>query len=334
MNRLLAIAPSCPKCSDDVQGHNTTQPQRVALTLCLAMGVIFCVPSTVARAQDVADRVVQEVVEAQPSKSLEEQVNTANNPLADMVAVSLQNYYIPKLNGLPDASANTFWLRLVTPFWRILPRVSLPIQVVPAPNPGASVASVTGLGDLNVFATFVLTKPKHKAMFGIGPIYTAPTATNDALGHGKHEIGVAALTVWTKGIFLVGGLVNYQIGVGGKTGAPRTQFFVAQPFVFFQLGKGYYLRSSPIWFFDIEQPTYNVPFGLGVGKVVPTEKIVFNLFVEPQFSMALRGIGQPAVQIFAGINMQFKLGGKKKTDQAALLVNQLAAEQNLQAQMQ
>ena len=252
-----------------------------------------------------------------------------------MVSLSLQNYYFPKLNGIPDESANTFYLRLVTPFWKILPRVSLPVRVVPSVDPTAADASITGLGDLNVFMTFVVTKPESKAMFGLGPIYTAPTATDPALGNGKHEIGLAALTVWAKGIFLVGGLVNYQIGVGGKSGPARTQYIVAQPFVFFQLGKGYYIRTAPIWYFDIEDPVYNVPFGLGLGKVIPTEKIVFNFFVEPQFAMAIRGAGQPAVQVFVGLNMQFNTGRKKKkSDQAARLVNQLAAKQNLRSQMQ
>ena len=312
---------------------------RLAPLTCGAVALLLSVTSTALadeaadRPEPVADRAVREAFEDQPSEALEDQVNTANNPLADMIAFSLHNYYFPRLNGIPDESANTFWLRFVTPFWRVIPRVSLPIQVVPAPNPTASVAKVTGVGDLNVFATFVVTPDDLEVMVGVGPIYTAPTASNDALGHGKHEVGVAALAVWGKGIFLVGGLANYQIGVGGDSSKPRTQFIVAQPFVFFQLGKGYYLRSAPIWFFDIEQPTYNVPFGLGAGKVIPTEKIVFNLFIEPQFAMALRGIGQPAVQIFVGMNMQFKVGRKKK-DQAARLVNQLRAEQSLRSQMQ
>ena len=296
----------------------------------------LCTPPCRRSAEPVADRAVERSdLKISRAKSLQDQVNTANNPLADMIAFSLHNYYFPRLNGIPDESANTFWLRVVTPFWRVIPRVSLPIQVVPAPNPTASVAKVTGIGDLNIFATFVVTPDDLEVMVGVGPIYTAPTASNDALGHGKHEVGVAALAVWGKGIVLVGGLANYQIGVGGDSSKPQTQFIVAQPFVFLQLGKGYYLRSAPIWFFDIEQPTYNVPFGLGAGKVViPTEKIVFNLFIEPQFAVALRGIGQPAVQIFAGINMQFKVGRKKKKDQAARLVNQLRAEQSLRSQMQ
>ena len=313
---------------------------RHGLLVCGAVALLLSVTSTALadeaadRPEPVADRAVREATEDQPSEGLQDQVNTANNPLADMIAFSLQNYYFPRLNGIPDESANTFWIRLVTPFWRVIPRVSLPIQVVPAPNPTATVAKVTGVGDLNIFATFVVTPDDLEVMVGVGPIYTAPTASNDAIGHGKHEVGVAALAVWGKGIFLVGGLANYQIGVGGDSSKPRTQFIVAQPFVFFQLGKGYYLRSAPIWFFDIEQPTYNVPFGLGAGKVIPTEKIVFNLFIEPQFAMALRGIGQPAVQIFAGINMQFKVGRKKKKDEAARLVNQLRAEQSFRSQMQ
>ena len=319
---------------------NTNRPKWAAL----ALPVWLCCLSSVAVAQDdaesvrakpEADLVVEEVVEAEPAEALQDQVNAANNPLADMVNVALHNYYMPKLNGIPDSSANTFYLRLVVPFWRLIPRVSLPIRVIPASDPSTSVASVTGLGDLNVFATFLLTKPENKAMFGLGPIYTAPTATDPALGHGKHEIGVAALTVWAKGIFLVGGLVNWQIGVGGEADRPQTQFIVAQPFVFFQLGKGYYLRTAPIWYFNIEKPEYNVPFGFGAGKVIPTEKVIFNLFIEPQFAIALRGVGQPAVQVFGGLNMQFNMGRKaKKSDEAAHLVNQLAAEQELRSRMQ
>jgi hypothetical protein len=188
---------------------------------------------------------------------------------------------------------------------------------------------VSGIGDLNVFATFVVTPDDSPAMLGIGPIYTAPTASNDALGNGKHEVGAAAITVYTKGIVLIGALLNYQIGVGGDPNKPRTQYIAAQPFFILQLGKGYYLRSAPIWFFDLEKPTYNVPFGLGAGKAIPTDRVIYNLFIEPQFSMAVRGIGQPAIQIFAGMNIQFRTGRRKKD--RADLVNQLRAQQSWQS---
>jgi hypothetical protein len=285
---------------------------------------------------EVAEVVTAEVTGSEPAQTAQDQVNKANNPLADLIAVNLHNYYSPRLNGIPDESANTMWLRMVLPYWRLIPRVSLPIQVAPAADSSTTPPSfntVTGIGDLNIFATFVVTPDDSPAMLGIGPIYTAPTASNDALGAGKHQIGAAALTVWSKGILLLGALVNYQIGVGGDSNKPRTQFIGAQPFMFLQLGKGYYLRSSPIWYFNIEEPGYNVPFGLGAGKAIITDKVVYNLFMEPQFSIALRGIGLPAVQIFAGVNMQFKIGRKDKKKQAARLVNQLRAEHSLRTRM-
>ncbi len=109
---------------------------------CCATALLLSVPAT-ALAEEaadepapVADRAVEEIIEVESSQSEQDQVNTANNPLADMMAVSLHNYYFPKLNGVPEESANTFWLRLVTPVWRLIPRVSLPIQVAPAPDPG------------------------------------------------------------------------------------------------------------------------------------------------------------------------------------------------------
>lgn len=80
----------------------------------------------------------------------------------------------------------------------------------------------------------------------------------------------------------------------------------AQPFYFWQLGKGTYMRGAPIWVFDLENDTYHVPMGLGIGKVVPTESAVYNFFIEPQFTVLSKGAGQPEFQIYMALNMQFK----------------------------
>lgn len=49
---------------------------------------------------------------------------------------------------------------------------------------------------------------------------------------------------------------------------------------------------------------YSVPLALGIGKVVKLGPTVFNLFVEPQYSLLVYGM-QPQFQIFTGINLQF-----------------------------
>jgi hypothetical protein len=55
----------------------------------------------------------------------------------------------------------------------------------------------------------------------------------------------------------------------------------------------------------LENDNYSVPLGVGIGQVIKKGKTVFNVFVEPQFSVADRGPGQPEWQIFCGLNLQF-----------------------------
>ena len=43
----------------------------------------------------------------------------------------------------------------------------------------------------------------------------------------------------------------------------------------------------------------------GKNKVIKEGKTVYNFFVEPQFSVADRGPGQPNWQIYFALNMQF-----------------------------
>ena len=48
-----------------------------------------------------------------------------------------------------------------------------------------------------------------------------------------------------------------------------------------------------------------MPIGLGIGKVIPREKVIYNVFIEPQVSVADKGAGWPKWQIFVGFNNQF-----------------------------
>ena len=84
-----------------------------------------------------------------------------------------------------------------------------------------------------------------------------------------------------------------------------TSVLAVQIFGMWQIGGGTYLRSAPISTFDLKSGDYSVPFGLGIGKVTKVDNIVFNLFIEPQFTFLHQGTGQPALQIFIGLNMQF-----------------------------
>ena len=230
----------------------------------------------------------------------------ANNPLANMTALNFQDYYIGRITET-DQDGNQFWVRFAKPFevagtsW--LMRASLPVNSFPVATDGGL---ETGVGDLNVFAAYLFDTGNPAVSFGIGPQITAPTAPNDRLGSEKWSAGFAnVLFDGRSKQFQYGYLLTWQASFAGSDDSADVNTGAFQPFAFYQLGKGLYLRSTPIWVYNFENDAYSIPLGLGIGQVIKRGKTVFNLFVEPQASVAYRGPGQPDWQIFVGFNMQF-----------------------------
>lgn len=230
----------------------------------------------------------------------------ANNPLANMTAFNIQNYYIGELTQSDD-SANQFWLRYAKPFsvsnadW--IMRASLPVNTYPTPPDGDK---ETGIGDFNVFAAYLIDTGNPAVSFGIGPQITAPTATEDELGSEKWSAGFAnVLFNASSAQFQYGYLLTWQASFAGDNDRSDVNTGAFQPFAFYQLGKGLYLRSASIWVYNFENDDYSIPLGLGIGQVIKRNKTVFNIFIEPQISVVDRGPGFPEWQIFAGFNMQF-----------------------------
>jgi len=230
----------------------------------------------------------------------------ANNPLANMTALNFQNYYIGELTESDD-SANQFWVRYAKPFsiskqnWLL--RASLPIYSYPV---GASGETETGLSDLNLFAAYLIDTGNPAISFGFGPQLTAPTATKDELGSEKWSAGlVNVLFNASSPRFQYGYLLSWQASFAGESDRADVNVAAFQPFAFYQLGGGTYLRAAPIWVYNLENDDYSVPLGVGIGQVIKRGKTVYNFFVEPQFSVADRGPGQPEWQLFFALNLQF-----------------------------
>lgn len=230
----------------------------------------------------------------------------ANNPLANMTAFSIHNYYIGDVTE-SSKSANQSWVRYAQPFSlgesRWLLRASLPVNTFPTPPNGAY---KTGLGDLNLFASWLIDTGHPTMSFGFGPQLTAPTATDNALGTEKWSAGlVNVLYNASSPRFQYGYLISWQHSFAGENHRSDVNLATFQPFLLYQLGGGTYLRASPIWVYNFQNDSYSVPMGLGIGQVIMQGKTVYNFFLEPQASVANHGPGQPRWQIFAGLTLQF-----------------------------
>jgi len=237
-------------------------------------------------------------------------VKQALNPLVRLNSFRIQNFHIPKLYGVPDATANITAFRYLYAYKRTLTRVTLPINTLPLPN--GTVKS--GIGDANLLSVYLLNSKHSPIQMGVGGIVGFPTAVIPELGSQKWTLGGAFVFYhdYTPN-FQYGALVTYQSSVGGNTNRPAVNRLVVQYFAWWLVGKGTYITSSPFWVFNIEEGTYNVPFGLGIGKVSKVKNIVYNFVLEPQFTFYHFGVGEPALIIFSALYIQF-LPKKKRNN--------------------
>lgn len=226
--------------------------------------------------------------------------DTANNPLSIVPALQVQNYAQPVLRDARGSGANQPILRGILPFHGFggsnLLRVSLPVATSVWGESGAA----TGIGDLTLFSVRVLPLSSHSGL-GFGPLLVAPTASSDLLGAGRWQFGAQTTFSSRHPWGLLAALVSYQQSWDGSINAAT-----AQPFVFRNIGNGFYLRSSGIISFDVRTGEGVLPIGLGLGKVTRLASgNLLNVYLEPQVSAIASGVGQPRFQVFAGFNLQF-----------------------------
>jgi hypothetical protein len=240
----------------------------------------------------------------------QDEANAANNPLAATGNVSLQDFYVPSVKGLPERDANQLLLRGTLPHDLFgapqIMRFTAPIVTAPSLPTGDE----TGLGDLSMFDLF-LFKGGPGVELGIGPLLVMPTASDDALGQGKWQAGLSGVVVAPQSWGLLAALVTYQQSFAGDDDRSEVRQLAVQPIVTYNLSGGFYLRSSGSASFEFEQGNHFIPVGLGAGKVwsvAPGTRL--NTFIEPQYTVWQEGEGTPKWQVLAGISLQFPIGSR------------------------
>jgi hypothetical protein len=214
-----------------------------------------------------------------PDESASELAKKTQNPVADLISVPFQNNF--NFNTGPrEKTGYVLNVQPVIPInltedWNLITRVITPIINMPAVAPGLENAS--GLGDIN--PTFFLSPAKaEKLIWGVGPTFTFPTASNKNLGAGKYSAGPSGVGLLMTGPWVVGALVNNQwsfAGWGNKT----VNAFLVQPFLNYNFSHGWYLTSAPILTSDWTQRAsqqWTVPVGFGGGKLFRLRQLLGN----------------------------------------------------------
>jgi hypothetical protein len=222
------------------------------------------------------------------AESTEALAKAAQNPVAKLISVPFQNNF----NFGIGPNEVTQWVLNVQPVipitlsedWNLITRTIMPIINQPSPAPG--IASAAGLGDIN--PTFFFSPAKDTGLiWGVGPTFTLPTATDPMLGNGQWCAGPAAVALTIHGHWVVGALANQQWSFAGWGSEDVNQLLI-QPFVNYNLPKGWYLTMSPIitanWNAD-SGDKWTVPLGGGLGKIVKIGREPLNLMLAAYYNV-------------------------------------------------
>ena len=222
------------------------------------------------------------------AESQEELAKAAQNPVAKLISVPFQNNFNFGV-GPNDVTQYILNVQPVIPItlseaWNLITRTIMPIINQPSPAPGIS--SAFGLGDIN--PTFFLSPAKSgKLIWGVGPTFTLPTATDSMLGNGKWCAGPAVVALTMQGHWVVGALANQQWSFAGW-GDHDVSALLVQPFVNYNLPHGWYLVTAPIMTANWEANSgdkWTVPLGGGIGKIQRIGKLPLNLQLQAFYNV-------------------------------------------------
>jgi len=197
-----------------------------------------------------------------------ELANQVNNPAAPVTILQFRNVLLPDVAGA-DGATNVFQIQPVLPLgpFAALPivqlmKVTLPFTSLPQPV-GAS-----GVGDLQVFD--LVTIKQSWGRWGFGPALVFPTASDEALGQGKWQAGLAVALIYTRVKNLsIGAVWQNPFSFAGDSRRAGVNSLIITPTLTYTLEKGWFAGLSDFnWTFDWKNDgAATVLMGLQVGRV-------------------------------------------------------------------
>jgi len=155
------------------------------------------------------------------------------NPISSLISVPIQSNYdfdVGPGNG-------TVWktnVQPVIPFgisedWNVISRTILPVIDQQGLALKGDALDAFGLGDITQSLFF---SPKESSpIWGLGPVFLIPSATDDLLGSGKFGIGPTAVVLKQDGQWTIGALANHLWDVAGDGGRGSVSATFIQPFI-------------------------------------------------------------------------------------------------------
>lgn len=219
----------------------------------------------------------------------------AQNPVSAMYSLPLK---LTVDFGAPDGSAYFLNIQPVLPVtvgdWNLVSRIIMPLisvdgfiagtPEIPAGSPGTG---ASGLGDIN-YSLYFSPVNYDKLIWGVGPSLMLPTATDDQLGSGKWSGGITAVGLTQPGWGTYGALIRQLWSFAGDSNRVDVNQFLFEPFINYNLDKGWYLISDIIMTANWDAPSserWTIPLGGGAGKIFKIGNQIMNSRLEAYYNV-------------------------------------------------
>jgi len=221
--------------------------------------------------------------ESHPAVDVTALAKKTQNPVGDVISLPFQ-FNFNNGGGLGDQTFFNLNFQPVaparlTPKWSLIVRAIVPFNSVPGGTPGER---IKGVGDIQAQLYVTPTRP-GKLIWGVGPVFSFPTATNAAFETGSWAAGPGVVALTMTGPWVIGGLMNQFWNYSDHGGDPEVNLFVFQPFVNYNFGKGWALSFAPLLTANwdaADGQEWTVPLGLGITRTTMFNKRPMNLALQ------------------------------------------------------
>ncbi len=213
--------------------------------------------------------------------SANELAKQLSNPVADLISVPMQLNWDTDLGPVEDGERFLLNVQPVIPIslsehWNVISRTILPI--IDQSDVFAADDSQSGIGDITQSLFFSPKQPTSRGwIWGAGPAFLIPTASDDLLGTEKWGIGPTAVVLKQEGALTYGGLVNHIESVAGEDDRADVSSTFLQPFIAQSLGKGATFTLNSESSYDWEAEQWTVPINVVYTQVLPIGKQIVSI---------------------------------------------------------